>query len=446
MGTRHKSEDDKTIYQQRYLSSPEFVEARGILAMPMALKVELLESEAERNLILFLQAMSLRKGGVRKLAYDIISAFPERIGTPTMHRLGMKSGQTYPAADVDSIERELGDGSESAWDAICAASLRTDAPRPGQHEKCCVERGPRPCQEFYARCCEIAKEQLPGFLIRLCIDPCLQFRSPEEKQSCSDQELVKLVRDVEDARLEKADVPYFKGIIEALFEFQRRFVENAKKDLVETSITKAVFACLEDAVSLGKIHIIEGKERIGKSTGGASWTDIRLGPVRLVKLNGFANKTTALRKIAEGLGIGSTHCHSPKDMEPLIFKVLQKTGITLVIDEAHFLFVQGQRIYSRPEMIDWFDTELYNNGIPVVLITTDQFPKCLERSEMQVGWNAEQFRGRVKRWTVLSEKETEDDLRAVAVKLLPGSDKKCITYAVGFALSSKRYMPALVDA
>jgi hypothetical protein len=455
--TRHKAEDDPVLHQGRYLSSPEFVQCRGISGTATAAKVDMLSSRAQRELILFLQALSLEGGGVRQLAFDIISAFPSRVGSPTMHALGMAGKRLYTAAEVTEIEEEL----EVPTPGDCTAEflkryrgdigdLLDDAPCGGAERAAPLvkDRPPVPWQNLYARCYEQATRRLPQFLTDFCINPFIQFRAPGEADSSySDRERMMRVPDgLRSYDFEQAEVPYFKDIVGSLFEFQRQYVEKIRKAFTETQVSRLVFRDLDDALALGKIFVIEGNARLGKSTAAAAWAQMHLGRVRLVKLNGFANKTTALRKIATALGIGSSHCHQPKDMEPRIFEMLKRTGILLIIDEAHYLFAQGQRLYSRPEMIDWFDTELYNNGLAVVLVATPQFAKCLERVEVQVGWNSDQFKGRVIRWTLLPVTASKEDLTAVARKRLAGATEACIKYAVGYALTSRRYMPALVDS
>lgn len=70
----------------------------------------------------------------------------------------------------------------------------------------------------------------------------------------------------------------------------------------------------------------------------------------------------------------------------------------------------------------------------------------MARHEHQAGWNAEQWRGRVKRFCTLPEAPKAQDLRAGARKLLPNADKPTVDYIVGYALSSKLPWPAVVDA
>lgn len=51
----------------------------------------------------------------------------------------------------------------------------------------------------------------------------------------------------------------------------------------------------------------------------------------------------------------------------------------LVIDEAHFVFNQSRRMYTRPELVDWIDTAICNHGIPMAVGTTPQFIACMTR-------------------------------------------------------------------
>lgn len=131
-------------------------------------------------------------------------------------------------------------------------------------------------------------------------------------------------------------------------------------------------------------------------------------------------------------------------MQARVEDFLQRSRLVLVIDEAHFLFSQSVRLYTRPELVDWVDTALYNHGVPFALCATPQFSQRLNEFEKQTGWNAGQFKGRVKRWRAL-ESPTTNDLMAVARKLLPEGDAATIKLVVGYALTSKRHMPAIVD-
>ena len=70
---------------------------------------------------------------------------------------------------------------------------------------------------------------------------------------------------------------------------------------------------------------------------------------------------------------------------------------------------------------------------------------CMERAAGQVGWNYRQFRRRCKRYVRLPQKNTPEDIEAVARHLLPGSDKATIKQVVAYEALSKRDLSAVGD-
>src|SRR5581483_10286263 len=48
-------------------------------------------------------------------------------------------------------------------------------------------------------------------------------------------------------------------------------------------------------------------------------------------------------------------------------------------------------------------------------------------------------------WVPLPSEASTDDLKAVAKKLLAGSGQSAVIYAAGYAMRTRRFMPALVD-
>jgi len=96
-------------------------------------------------------------------------------------------------------------------------------------------------------------------------------------------------------------------------------------------------------------------------------------------------------------------------MQNRIEDVLKRSKLMLAVDEAHFVFNQSRRLYSRPELVDWIDTAICNHRIPIALVTTPQFIVHMTRAADQVEWNYRQFRRRVKRWVKLPAINTEED-------------------------------------
>ena len=88
-------------------------------------------------------------------------------------------------------------------------------------------------------------------------------------------------------------------------------------------------------------------------------------------------------------------------MQIKVEEFFRRTRLMLVIDEAHYLWPQHQRSHSTPELVDWVNTALVNQRVPVALICTDQFAKMKARVEKRTGWTSEQLEHRVKRYKKL---------------------------------------------
>ena len=87
MSTRKvQAQDNSPLSQERYMSSPEYAELRGVSGTAVAPRAAILDDPAMRRLLWFLQAKSLEPGGLKQVARKILEQNPDRIGTPSMHR------------------------------------------------------------------------------------------------------------------------------------------------------------------------------------------------------------------------------------------------------------------------------------------------------------------------------------------------------------------------
>jgi len=203
--------------------------------------------------------------------------------------------------------------------------------------------------------------------------------------------------------------------------------------------------------------VIEGESGIGKTTAVEAWITAHQGRTRFISLSGITHKTGFFRKLAGVIGLTAAKGKA-MDMQVRVEEFFRKTGLMLVIDEAHYLWPQYQRSYSSPELIDWVNTALVNHNVPVALICTDQFAKLKARVETQTGWTSEQLEHRVKRYKKLSKIPTKEDLEAVAAKLLgmrwnsdeqewsvvgPKPHSDFVKMVVGYALTCKMRLPAV---
>jgi hypothetical protein len=397
MSTRHQKSPGP-LSQNRYMSSAEFAELRGVSGVAVSARAAVLLTARKRNFIWFLQGLSLAEGGFKRVARELVEMFPDRINS-------------------DDREFALKQSSQSHW----LNGL-----------------------EFH----ESNSQNLEQFLVDLCINPRIHFIEPGELVDVLDIETDKAIE--ENPELSRGDfrdakLSYFKDIIGTLFEYQSRHQTKVRENFQLTAIGKRICATLDYALASRGMVLLDGLEGRGKTEAVKAWCEAHLGMARYVSLNGITNKTTAFREIAKALGIASSYTRTAPEMQARIEDVLKRSKLMLVMDEAHFVFNQSQRMYSRPELVDWIDTAICNRGVPIALVTTPQFIVCMTRAADQVDWNYRQFRRRVKRWEKLPAANTEDDIKAVARNVFKKASAGMISKIAGYALLSKRDLSAVGD-
>ncbi len=373
----------------------------------------------------------------------------------------MKLGKVYSRTISDQIEKEIDYPAylerlaASSNDFLEAISADGSAPRAARTER--SKPIPGVSAEDFLEHCHEQLSHLEKYVIELCVNPALQFTAPGESAESVRRERVVLDESFpemnrSDLRLPAkspfatSELPCFKDVIGALFEYKRRFEDAARRNYVMTEVGKQLFETLDIGLATGKMVIVEGNSGIGKTTSAEAWCQQHLGEARFVSLSGITHKTGFFRALAKALGIGGSYARSSTEMQTRIEDMLQRSKLVLCIDEGHHLFSAAERVYSRPELVDWINTALYNHGVPVSLIVTPQFAIRMDRVEKQTTWNADQLRRRVKRFCALPGKPCTQDLEAVAKKLLTDANAAAVKYVVGYAISSKLNLPAIVDA
>jgi DNA transposition AAA+ family ATPase len=417
------------------MSSPEFAGLQGISGTAVAKRCALLASPVKRQLLWFIQGLSLLEGGCKTLAIELLKMFPERVGTHRMHELGMAKNQRYTGQEAVAIKDEFIHGGDCADELLRRGRGDTseflDETWDGVPVTAPVDYGPPvPWQNLYAKCFEAAKAWLSDFLTELCINPNLQFNAPGE----ADGDAYRM-----------AYVDYFQDIIGALFEYKCRYEEQVRAEFCHTAISRRMWKQLDDALKSRTMIVLDGLEGRGKTEAIRAWCNCHLGVARFLSLKGTNTKTAHFREFARALGVGHASSYKVYQMQANIEEVLQTSHLMLVIDEAHYLFNQGPRMQTRPEMLDYIDTALCNPPSPVALVTTPQFMICMERAARQVEWNYKQFKRRCKRYCRLPAKNTAEDIEAIARHLLPGADKATIEQVLAYEALSKRDLSAVGD-
>ncbi len=466
MSSTRKAPQGAPISYERYMSSPEYAELRGIPGTAVAAKAQLYLSARKRSLLFFLQSMSLKDGGMRQLARDLFAEFPERIGSPKMRATAAKR-YDYKTACGIAVElkidhSELWGCDDESLDGWMNAYLGRPMPQESDFSVAYKKalRSKIDASVFIGECLR-HDEELSRFLVEVCINPKLPIAFSTDEEWVSELEADAWnCSNFADAETKTPSVPYFDGIIDALAEYQDRYEARSASEFITTTISKVAVDTLNRALLTGKMAVIEGLSGSGKSTTAEAWCDAHRGQARFVTLSGITHKTGFFQKLAAVIGLASSN-RKATDMQVKVEEFFRRTRLMLVIDEAHHLWPQHQRSHSNPELIDWVNTALVNQRVPVALICTDQFIKLKKRIEKQTGWTSEQLEHRVKRFVKLPEIPTEEDVEAVVARLLsrewdhvrgdwltPATsavNRDCVDMIVGYAMTAKQRLPTAAD-
>ena len=466
------------------MSSVEFAEKRGLQGMPVATKAELYTDPCKRSLLLFLRAMSARPGGIEKVAADVLEMFPERIGSSTMHRLGMKPDRNYDTEAVKSIRAELNidrwlspfplrgehDESEEPLTDVERRSIRLEVKKSifspeGFFDELIEERVAEmetsarrakaemlarqhpthyPASAFVRRCDKTARQNLPRLLWEYCTNPKIRLSTKDESPASvgSDEYLE---GDLRFWNTETASLAYFHDLTGALLEYKARHEAQARVKFAETAISKSVFGTLDRGLRSRKIVVVQGVEGVGKSFSGQAWNECHLGEAVFVRLEGIVTKTTFFQSLSSACGLASSVSQKSQEMQIRIRHFLERSGLMLIIDEAHRLFQQTERIYSHPELLNWVYT-CWDQKIPVALLVTPQFVSRMDEVERQTDWRSGQLKRRIAKWTRLPEKLAEEDLQGIARNIAPRYTAAMLGELVDFALPSRRQIDAMRNA
>ena len=187
------------------MSSPEFAGLQGISGTAVAKRCALLVLPAKRQLLWFIQGMSLAEGGLKKLVRELLSMFPERLD-PSEIALKYLGDDNVPSADA----------------------LRQECHEVALHRKKREGWSDDPIS-------------IEEFLVDLCINPRLKIPLKQGELESSEFE-VDLARD-EFPELGKRDfsdanLRYFKDVLGALVEYKRHYEERVRAEFCLTVITQ----------------------------------------------------------------------------------------------------------------------------------------------------------------------------------------------------------------
>jgi len=462
MSSTRTAKDSSVFHQNRYASSSEI--ERGLLAVLVAKRCSVLDRGADRELIWFIQYLSHEEGGLAALVRNLLARYADRLGTPTMRKLGKTGTQDYSADEVRQIRLELPRAlrrrfplhGETKSD-ICKissphAALKNDeffAALEGLDrleglyidresewaEKADAERreaqnnpATYPVAKFLELCCRTAEEGTPS--------------SPSEE----DQAAGKLERQLAEMCLNpewdfNAGGPwYFTALIEVLREYQSQFAA-AKTAGFTTSLGKKVCEALDYTAYRHCLTLVVGAARTGKSFAARNWCEQHPGSARFIEVPTGNDDVTFFRHLARGLGLGNFQNYKLSQIRERVESVLYTKDILLVLDEAQRLWPQTNLREGSPKRITWV-MSMCNAGVPICMISTPQFFATQKQVE-KTGWNSDQLNGRISHCESLPGDLLEEDFKGVAKTLLPHAPQAVICALADYASGSTKHLAAI---
>lgn len=428
--TRHAS-PDRPIAHERYMSDTRYVERRPLNGRAVAEKAATIENSETRRLILFLQGVSVECNGLKVVADWLCENGGQWIGSPEMRRIGLNSN--YNLEQVKEVRRSLLISGKSGLFPLRGEN-NIDKPHPwdvrhGERlqkwELAEAEANKAPvgyrAQVFADYCAEKLRSEIQQFLTELCIDPSIM---PENF--------------------------LWMDLAAALKAFEKHYSALPAVGTVETSITRKVCHCIDRAREVHRssgpvprhIVIVQGIEGVGKTSAAKAKSRQHLGEMRFVPLLGNVNLKDFFRAASRACGLPCGENLKAEQMKINVENFLRLTRMILVIDEAHRLFPDGNRVYAAPALMNWIYM-LAELKAPVVMLVTPQFATRMDIVESCTDWRSGQLKRRVRSYEILPEKLTVRDLEAIAESRFPLASAGIIDEVVGYAGSTRYPLDAI---
>lgn len=365
------------------------------------------------EMLWFVQAMSLRPGGLGKFTEDLIAANPAQLGTKTMRAA---KGRIYTAAQKVEIYRET---RSRALFSDCLDQEETEAMR----SKALKQNA----EDFEGSCRACATERIPPFLLELCTDSEVDFSEGETLDQWG--------RDWKWC---------FGSVIEALFVMMDRTECEAKKQIAMTQVSKRVFQEMEYALQEKVMVRIEGESGFGKTESLVAWCDGRPGVARMVRVPASNSMKDFMIAVGKALGIECSFGSSVTGLREKVDYVLEHSGLAIVFDECAFLIPRSYVHTSPPPRLEWVRDKIIDRGLPVVLSSTPKKWKSdVARFVKKTGYTLEEFFRRNFLTVSLPSSLSESDMIDAARIHFPQLEEDQLGFIANEARLSQNYLQAV---
>ena len=385
---------DGEFHQERFCSAPEF-EAGAINGLAAAKRISLVKDRSTRELLWFIQSRSLRPGGLQKLCDEILSSFPDRIGTPTLRKFLSRKHKRVCEKELKAIRRE--------WRSARLIDLDISALLDSGEYEWTDETEEHQTAEQQLHSClseanESAKSDLLDYLIKCCLDP-----------SCN-----------------LSDSPwYFVDLTAALKALRSRSIESAESRLADTAVTRKINYTLDFWRSRRRMVLIEGVAGIGRTKTTEAWAEAQAGTVRVVEVPSSGDDRSFFAAIARQLGVARGTSMKAQEIKVRVEETLANSELMIAFDESQYLWGQYLRPRKTPDRILWIKT-VFDSGTPIALIAHTDFSKWQAHYVAKTLWTDEQFERRLNRRISLPSEHSREDMLKIARSHFPDGDARSL--------------------
>ena len=465
--------EDSTFNQARHASSSEF--KRGLLANLVAKRCALVDADADRELIWFIQYLSHQEGGLPAVVRALLAKYAERIGTPSMLEIGKGESSSYTAEEVHKVRMDLPPGYRAEYplkgetrSALRKLDCKSQSNRFERLAKASAILERRRLENLALdavkycdaseleirreeqRCREEAEEHPTSYPVNvfreLC--RCAAVDGLVNPAGHAEVNIPNLERELSEMCLSpewdfSAGRPwYFSRLVETLRDYQASFVANKAAGVVVTEIGKQVCEALDYTSYSRLLTLMQGEARTGKSFSARAWCEQHPGRARFVEVPPGNDEIGFFHALGRGLGLGNFANYSTTQMRERVESVLLTGDIMVVLDEAQRLWPRSRvRHGLDPKRIVWV-MKWANDGVPIAMIATPQFIETQKAAE-KCGWNSAQLTGRIGHYVALPAVLSVADLMVVASAVLPDADAQILRVLAAYAQESARYLAAI---
>jgi hypothetical protein len=243
--------------------------------------------------------------------------------------------------------------------------------------------------------------------------------------------------------IESLKLDTFQDLLGAMLAYMDRWEKKTLSDMVITEVGSKVLEALNYSEDQKCLALVEGFARTGKTFIAKAWCAARPGRRRIVSLSEASSEKEFFREIAKAVGAAASYGFKGNELRERVNDILRPGYLTLVIDEAHFLWPQRNLREATPRRIEWVRASLANYGTPVVMIATHQFTKSQQQIEKNTNWSSEQLIGRIAFCAKLPDRLPKEDIAAVARFHLPEAEDRSIAFLVDYVIASKKNLASI---